>query len=290
MMRNPRCRGFALVSVFWLIVLLTGIAAAYHAEARVEARLLAAAVHHAQAEALAEAGIWLAVYEHMTTSAAAERAARVTRTLDVDGASVAVTVADASGLINLNGAPAELLAALLAARSGLDAAQQAAAVDAILDWRDGDDTRRPKGAEDADYAAAKEPHGAKDAPFAAVDELRLVRGVTPAAYRAIAPALTVFGSHARVNAAAAPPEVLAALPRTSFGGAPGARFDERFLQPSGEDIYVVNATVRVGAVTARIAATIRYARGDERPIQVLAWSDAPPASAAVAQEAVADAR
>jgi general secretion pathway protein K len=285
-MRNLHGRGYALVSVLWLIVLLTGIAAAYHAQARVESQLLTAALQRAQAEALAEAGIWLAMHEHLTT-AAADRAARVTRSFDVDSAAVAVFVADASGWINLNSAPPELLAALLAARSGLGAAEQGAVVDAILDWRDNDDTRRPQGAEDAEYAAAKEPHGAKDAPFATVDELRLVRGVTPKAYRAIAPALTVFGNHARVNVAAAPAEVLAVLPRKSFELAetPGDAFDERFLQQSGEDIYVVNAAVRVGGVTARIAATIRYARGDERPIQVLAWSDAPAARIAVAQEA-----
>jgi general secretion pathway protein K len=289
MMRNPHCRGYALVSVLWLIVLLTGIAAAYHAEARVESRLLAAAVQRAQAEALAEAGIWLAIHEHMTTIAAAERAARVTRTFELDGAAVTVTVADASGFINLNSAPPELLAALLAARSGLDEAEQAKVVDAILDWRDSDHTRRPKGAEDAEYAAAKRPHGAKDAPFATVDELRLVRGVTPAAYRAVASALTVFGNHARVNAAAAPPEVLDVLPRTSFAEAPRETLDERFLQPSGEDIYVVNATVQVGAATGHIVATVRYARGDARPIQLLAWSDAPSTSTAHAQKAAANA-
>lgn len=291
MRHNPHGRGYALVSVLWLIVLLTGVAVAYHAQARLESQLLTAAVQRAQAEALAEAGIWLAMHEKLTTGGAADRAVRVTRTFDVDGAAVAVTVADTSGWINLNGAPPELLAALLAARSGLDATEQAAVVDAILDWRDSDDIRRPDGAEDAEYAAAKQPHGAKDAPFAVVDELRLVRGVTPAAYRAIAPAVTVFGNHARVNAAAAPPEVLALLPRKSFEltDTPGDTYDERFLQQSGEDIYVVNATVRVSGVTGRIAATIRFARGDERPIQVLAWSDAPTTSAEVSREAAADA-
>lgn len=291
MMRTPLGRGYALVSVLWLIVLLTGIAAAYHAQARLESRLLTSAVQRAQAEALAEAGIWLAVHEHMTTTAVADRATRVTRSFDVYDAAVEITMADTSGLINLNGAPPELLAALLAARSGLGATEQASVVDAILDWRDSDDTRRPEGAEDADYAAARKTHGAKDAPFATVDELKLVHGMTPAAYRAIAPALTVFGNHARINAAAAPPEVRAVLPRENLERAEesGDELDERFLQRTGEDIYVVSATARVGVVTARIAATIRYARGEQRPVQVLAWSDAPTASTAVEQEAAAGA-
>jgi general secretion pathway protein K len=276
-------RGYALVSVLWLVLLLTGIAASYHAHARVEARLLTATLQRAQAEGLAEAGVWIAAHEHFSAALSAEaRSNRVTRTVDVDGTAVAVTIADASGLINLNGAPPELLAAVLAARSGLNAAEQAAVVDAILDWRDSDSRRGPAGAEDADYAALKRSHGAKDAPFATVDELRLVRGMTARAYRALASALTVFGNHARVNTAAAPPEVLAALPRD----AADASYDQRFVQQTGEDIYAVSAAATVGAVTAHVAATIRYARGEQRPVQLLAWSDAPAAAPALDEQAV----
>lgn len=280
-------RGYALISVLWLVVLLTGIAAAYHAQARAEAQLLTTTLQRAQAEALAEGGIWLAAHEHFTTIAsAADRTGRITRTVDVAGTAVFVTIAGASGLINLNGAPRELFAVLLAGRSGLGTAEQAAVVDAILDWRDSDDTRNPLGAEDADYAALKAPHGAKDAPFATVDELRLVRGMTPSAYRAIAPALTVFGGHARINVAAAAPEVLAVLPRDSSAGfdAPADSYDQRFLQQTREDIYAVRATATVNAVTAHIAATLRYARGEQRPLRVLAWSDSP----AVTPEAQAE--
>jgi general secretion pathway protein K len=282
-------RGYALVSVLWLVLLLTGIAAAYHAHARVEARLLTAALQRAQAEGLAEAGIWIAAHEHFSAALSQEaRSNRVTRTIDVDGAAVAVTIADVSGLVNLNGAPPELLAALLAARSGLDPAEQAAVVDAILDWRDSDNTRNPAGAEDTDYAALKKSHGAKDAPFATVDELRLVRGMTPRAYRAIAPSLTVFGNHARVNTAAAPPDVLAALPRDSAAGAraPEGSYDQRFVQQTGEDIYTASAAATVGAATAHVAATLRYARGEQRRVQVLAWSDAPAGAAALQEQGV----
>jgi general secretion pathway protein K len=258
--------------VLWLVVLLTGIAASYHAQARVEARLLTTALERAKAEASAEAGLWIAIGEHFAASAAAaERASRVARTIDFGGTAVSVALADVSGLVNLNAAPPELFAALLAARSGLPAAEQAALVDAILDWRDADDTRNPLGAEDGEYAALKATYGAKDAPFATVDELRLVRGMTPAVYRELAPALTTFGGHARVNTAAAPPEVLGALPRDSGTDS----YDQRFVQQTGEDIYAAAAAATVGAVTVRITATMRYTRGEARPVQVLAWSDAP---------------
>ena len=287
MKASEAARGYALVSVLWLIVLLTGVTASYHAQARVEARLLTTALHRAQAEALAESGIWIAVREHFATALTSQdRSSRVTRTVDVDGTTIAVTIADASGLINLNAAPPELLAAVLAARSGLAAAEQAAVVDAILDWRDSDSTRNPAGAEDQDYAALKATHGAKDAPFATVDELRLIHGMTPAAYRRIAPAFTTVGSHARVNTAAAPPEVLAVLPRDSAGGLAGAAgesYDQRFVQQTGEDLYVASAEATVSAVTVRLTASVRYARGEQRAVQVLSWSDIPSVAAALEQ-------
>ncbi len=278
-------RGYALVSVLWLVVLLTGVAAAYHAQARMEARLLTAGLQRAQAEGLAEAGIWIATQEHFFASfRSPDRPSRVTRTIDVEGNAVTVTISDVSGLINLNGAPPELFAALLAARSGLSTAEQAEVVDAILDWRDSDSTRNTTGAEDADYAALKASHGAKDAPFATIDELRLVRGMTAAAYRAIASALTVFGNHARVNVTAAPPEVLGVLPRDSDAGADGD-VDPRFVQQRGENIYTARAAATVGAVTAHVDAVLRYAPGERRPVQVLAWSDAPAASGDLEEQA-----
>jgi type II secretory pathway component PulK len=139
------------------------------------------------------------------------------------------------------------------------------------------------GAEDADYAALRVPHGAKDAPFATVDELLLVRGMTASAYRAIAPALTVFGNHARVNVPAAPPEVLAVPPRDSVGA--NGDFDQRFVQQTGEHIYTARAVATVGAVTMQVEATLRYAPGEQRPVQVLAWSDAPAAAADLEEQA-----
>ena len=172
---------------------------------------------------------------------------------------------------------------MLAARSGFDAADQATVVDSILDGAT-HHTRNAAGAEDSDYASTKSSHGAKDAPFATVEELRLVRGMTAAAYRAVAPALTVFGNHSRVNVAAAPPEVLVVLPRDRFAG-PTDDFDQRFVQQTGEDIYTARAAATVGAVTAQVDAALRYARGEQPPVRVLAWSDAPAAASPLEEQA-----
>ncbi len=51
--------------------------------------------------------------------------------------------------------------------------------DSILDWMDADDTKNPYGAESEDYQQMNPPYKAKNGPFETIDELLLVKGVTP---------------------------------------------------------------------------------------------------------------
>lgn len=51
--------------------------------------------------------------------------------------------------------------------------------DAILDWLDEDDEARPYGAESETYSLMQTPYSAANGPITSVDELLLVRGVTP---------------------------------------------------------------------------------------------------------------
>jgi general secretion pathway protein K len=52
-------------------------------------------------------------------------------------------------------------------------------VDSILDWIDPDDFRRINGAENDYYQSLKEPYNCKNGPLDSIEELLLVRGVTP---------------------------------------------------------------------------------------------------------------
>ena len=52
--------------------------------------------------------------------------------------------------------------------------------DAILDWIDTDDMQRPYGAETATYQAMSPAYRAKNGPLESLDELLMVKGVTPA--------------------------------------------------------------------------------------------------------------
>ncbi len=74
--------------------------------------------------------------------------------------------------------------------------------DAILDWIDADDTPRANGAESEFYGSLTPPYAPRNAPPATIEELLLVRGVTPellfgldAAAMGLVPASSVAGGN-----------------------------------------------------------------------------------------------
>ena len=88
----------------------------------------------------------------------------------------------------------------------------------LLDWIDSDSFfGHPQyGAEDSYYGDLKYPYEAKDKPYESMEELLLVKGMTPALLEQIRPYVTVYGS-GQVNMNTAPREVLAALGFSPLG-------------------------------------------------------------------------
>jgi general secretion pathway protein K len=109
-------------------------------------------------------------------------------------------------------------------------------VDSILDWRDEDSLHRANGAEDDYYRSLPEPYEAKDDDFESVEELLLVKGVTPEMFHGgLKDIVTVMtdkddkspaglrkkrisrktsrASANRININYAPPEMLESLPQ-----------------------------------------------------------------------------
>lgn len=82
--------------------------------------------------------------------------------------------------------------------------------DAVVDWLDNDDTPRVGGAESGYYLALPHPHKAKNDLFDSVEELRLVRGITPGILEKLRPFVTVHSS-GKVNINTAPKAVLMCL-------------------------------------------------------------------------------
>jgi general secretion pathway protein K len=122
---------------------------------------------------------------------------------------------DEGAKIDLNSAAEALLKGLLTVVGGLDEAAAQPLVDAIVDWRDADELRRPNGAEVAEYRAANRNYGPTNVPFETVGELQRVLGMTPALFSRLGPNLTVYSRQSGVNPATASREVLLSIPGAS---------------------------------------------------------------------------
>jgi general secretion pathway protein K len=215
-MRTPPARrqsGIALVLALWLTVMLTVIAGSFAFAMRGEALTARNAVSVAQARAAADGAIERVAFELQRPRLADAWVANgeVHRWQDGEVA-VSANAVDESAKIDLNLAQDTLLRGLLINVGGLEVDKAAAVVDAILDWRDADDLRRPNGAEAPDYKSAGLGYGPANAPFETIGELSRVLGVTPALFARIAPSVTVHSRTPGINPATAARDVLLALP------------------------------------------------------------------------------
>ena len=95
--------------------------------------------------------------------------------------------------INLNTAPAEVLQRLCQL-VGLSEEEAISVAASIEDWRDEDDHERSGGAESLYYRSLSQGYDCKNGPVENLEELLLIRGVSPALYQALAPHLTTYGS------------------------------------------------------------------------------------------------
>lgn len=208
--------GFILVVVLWLLVFLAFAAIVFSYALRSHVRSAAVIAPRAQAEGLADAGVHLAIADLVQ----ANRDRRHKRRFAIDGTGlgcsapdggrVVVVVRDEAGRIDLNAATEPLLGALIAG-AGVAPERARTLAAAILDFRDGDDTRRPDGAETADYLAAGRTAGPKNAAFDSVLELDLVLGFDAETLARIRPWLTVGSGHQGVDPAQAAPQLVAML-------------------------------------------------------------------------------
>jgi general secretion pathway protein K len=124
-----------------------------------------------------------------------------------------VRVNDEGGKINLNQVDEAALRQTFT-NIGFDVERSETLTDAILDWRDTDPLVRLHGAESDYYLTLPIPYPAKDGPFDTLDELLLVRGVTPALfYGGLRDLFTVYsgGGRGTTNLLTAGPLVLQAV-------------------------------------------------------------------------------
>lgn len=280
-------RGVALVIVLWMLMLLTVIATSVSLTARTEAQLSGNLVAQAQAEAAADAAIHRAIAALLvrTPEPGSWKSNGQEYPWSFDSASVKVVIRDEAAKVDLNTAPAVLLAGLFRA-VGLAIEDAEALGDAVIDWRDPDDLRSLHGAERREYAESGRSYGPANAPFDSVEELRLVLGMNEDLFRSIRAFLTVHSQSVTVNAAAAERPVLMALPGATpslvdtyieqrrlalESGLPAPQFA---LAPSsgGASIHSIQAKVELGDNARFWREAVVWLTGNtSRPFVILTW-------------------
>jgi len=122
---------------------------------------------------------------------------------DVDGGAVVrYGLLDEERKININTAPRDILLALPDATEEL--------VDSIMDWLDKDSATSRQGAENDYYSDLEPSYPCKDGPIDALEELLMIRGMTPDIMKKWKPLLTVYGD-GRININTTSPDVLKAV-------------------------------------------------------------------------------
>jgi general secretion pathway protein K len=225
--------GVALVVVLWVIMVLSLMIGGFAFTMYVETQVASYGRKELKAEMLARAGIEVARMELVLNKRTAAEAGIDTPqqewasndTWYVDHAlgegTYNVKVIDEESKLPINSATVEQLHQLFAVL-GVDASESDIIVDSILDWREPGDLHRLNGAKTDDYYKNLDPpYRCKNGPLDRIEELLLVRGVTPELFYG-APAkdedparpglvdLVTTTSQGQINVNTATPEVLQA--------------------------------------------------------------------------------
>lgn len=222
-------RGVALVLVLWLVVVLGAVAAAVVGSARSESRILLNARARMVARYAAESGIVAGVALLQRRMAATQNPSQQVLALggvgrefvelenvSLGNARFGVALTNLSGRLDLNQAQPEALVGLFSQFTSATVTRSL--VDALLDWRDGDDLVRAQGAETDSYLRAGSPYMPRNAPLNRLEEFGWLRGVTESLVLAVAPYITVSGD-LLLDVNAAPEPVLASIPGIGPAGA-----------------------------------------------------------------------
>jgi type II secretory pathway component PulK len=209
-------RGSVLVTVIWALSLLAVYTVAVNRQVsqdlmfgqwmrdRVQGRALAkAAIERGLLELQSDKFITFeALNEPWASSAALHDAALGDGTFSLEckyGETVVYGACDEAARINVNRVPEDMLKNLLkAVDSDISDSKAGEIAQAIIDWRDQDDEVMANGAESSYYKGLSTPYLARNGPFRSVEELTMVKGMTPELYEKIKEHVTVY-SEGKLN-------------------------------------------------------------------------------------------
>jgi general secretion pathway protein K len=190
-------RGVALIMVLWVITILTVVVLEFSFGMRTEVNITKNFKDELQLYAIAQGGVQRAIAELILKHDARVQQLRKTMkteevtpekkewvtdgrpyALQFDQGECELRIMSEAGKININ-TISEMTLRKIIGNLGLEGETRDIVVDSILDWIDPDDFRRINGAENDYYQSLKEPYYCKNGNLDSIEELLLVRGVTP---------------------------------------------------------------------------------------------------------------
>jgi general secretion pathway protein K len=193
-------KGVALIMVLWVMAILSVVALEFSFAMRTEITIAKNHKEDLQRYAMAEGGVQRAIteliYKHdarlqqMKKTLSLEEISSEQQewmadgrsyTLPFDQGTCEIRMMSEAGKININ-VVSEFLLRKVIGQLGLEGEERDVVVDSILDWRDPDDFYRANGAENDYYLSLKEPYYCKNGNLDSIEELLLVKGVTPDLY------------------------------------------------------------------------------------------------------------
>lgn len=252
--------GFVLVAVIWIAGLLAVISTAFVVTVRSHTLLARNVVFNTKAEYVAD-GMAKAVALKLAAHVGLDRSGVITFCHWSSDISVAWRIQDQAGLVDLNTASPQVMAALLA---GLGL--QKLGVSDVVDFRDPDNIAIGGGAEPPNYNGKS--YGPKNAPFALTAEVDQLPGIDDQSFKLLLPLVTVQSQQQGFDPTVAPENLIKIL------GASG-RTDPLltiFSSPSGQknfSIDVVVQTKQKARFYRKVGVTLLLQ--PDRPYAVLSW-------------------
>jgi general secretion pathway protein K len=294
-------RGIALLLVLWALVLLGTLALGFSWSMRTEAMAARNGLDETRAYFQARTGVNRAVA--LLASLPADNVLATSIAGEDGDASYEVRIESESGKVDVNLVGEEALLEILK-KGGLPEEEAEGIRDAILDWKDEDDTSRPRGAERAEYGRMAEPISPRNGKIRSIGELLYVKGVTREFHDAfLSTVFTAHGNSAALNFLRAPEIVLRSLPGVSAEAADRILAGRREQPPisaadlapmvgeglltaqglaflsggSSSSVYTIVARGRAGNdVTRIVRCLVEVSRSGEKGVKMLGWLDKAP--------------
>jgi general secretion pathway protein K len=193
-------KGVALIMVLWVIAILSVVVLEFCFAMRTEVNITQNYKEELQLYAIAQGGFQRAVaeliFKHDPKVQQMRKALQTLQTQEIpldkkewvtdgrpyplsfDQGSCEIKIMSEAGKININ-LVSDITLRKIIGNLGLEGEARDIVVDSILDWRDPDDFQRLNGAENEYYQSLKAPYNCKNGNLDSIEELLLVRGITP---------------------------------------------------------------------------------------------------------------